>query len=496
MAVLAIALLTALVSWLAWLVLGPPKRAPFAGVPMASPPKPLIGHAAALAERISGMYELCADGAADPETGLASLWLLNTPVLSVLDASDARKVLSASEQRDSLALFERHLGMFLGAESIVLKMGDPWKHTRTLLNRAFKPAHLVAMADDMSSVGARLIERIAAGGEQSFDAAAVLKKATIDVIGLCAFGFRFCAVETVGIEGAVPDPVAEAFGLLLAESDRRIFEAPFNPLNYFYWIPTARNRAHAAARARVRHALSAAVAEKRAAVASGSSVHDDLLAAMLEGDGGGGVPPSDAELIDNLITFFFAGFDTTSVAISWTLYELARHPDVQQRLHDEAIAVLGTARQPRHSDAAKLAYARAVFMEALRLYPPAPLTARNTTAPVRVGGFEVPVGTMVWLPVWWIHRSPRNFDDPGRFRPERFLRDGGAAQSNWLPFSAGRRSCVGARFAMLEGVILLAQLCRGFRFELAPGAPTVRPVSAGVVSLPKPGIQIIARPRL
>jgi cytochrome P450 family 4 len=102
----------------------------------------------------------------------------------------------------------------------------------------------------------------------------------------------------------------------------------------------------------------------------------------------------------------------------------------------------------------KLPLCSAVINETLRLYPPAPITVRYTEAPVELQpGIIVPTGTMLYLPIWWIHRSPDNFEDPDSFRPERFL---GAERERmhryaFIPFSGGARDCVGRRFAMTEG---------------------------------------------
>lgn len=141
-------------------------------------------------------------------------------------------------------------------------------------------------------------------------------------------------------------------------------------------------------------------------------------------------------------------------------------------------------------------YCAAVFKETLRLYPPAPLTARHTTKEAKLEDITVPAGTAVWLPIWFIHRSEFNYDRPLAFEPERFL-DARATQSakNFFPFSAGKRNCVGQRFAMLEGTILLALIVRDLKFRMSPGAPEVKAVSAGVVMRAKDGIHMVCSRR-
>jgi len=218
---------------------------------------------------------------------------------------------------------------------------------------------------------------------------------------------------------------------------------------------------------------------------SASTAHKDLLYYLMNERGASKL--SEDAFVDNLITLIFGGFDTTSIALSYALYLLWRHPDHREKCVAEAREVFKAEaasgkKATSYDTVNKLHYNRACFKEAMRLYPPAPLTVRHTTRPSTIGGVAVPTGTMLYIPIWHVHRSEYNWDDPEAFRPERFLSRGeddqrrGAACQNkaqspyaWIPFSGGQRNCVGQRFAMIEGTLVLAKLVEKLEFNFEPG---------------------------
>ena len=163
------------------------------------------------------------------------------------------------------------------------------------------------------------------------------------------------------------------------------------------------------------------------------------------------------------------------------------------KLRNEVKSVMGSRTEPNYEDYKKLSYTTAVWKEVLRLYPPAPLTVRHLCEDLELENIVVPKGTMVYMPIWWIHRDPRNWSEPDRFLPERFMvHDDKAGQGrsfkNFFAFSGGSRNCVGKRFALLEGTILLAKLGLNFDFSIPEDAPEVKPTSLGVVQEAAHGI--------
>ncbi|HYF94632.1 MAG TPA: cytochrome P450 [Symbiobacteriaceae bacterium] len=210
----------------------------------------------------------------------------------------------------------------------------------------------------------------------------------------------------------------------------------------------------------------------------------DLLSMLLHAVDEDGSQMTPRQLRDEAMTLFLAGHETTANALSWTWYLLAQHPEAEARLYQEVDAT------PPPST-----YAEAVIQEALRLYPPAWIMGRKSTAPFGLGGYAFPAGTEVLISQWVMHRHPRWFDDPLAFRPERWL-DGLATRLPafaYFPFGGGPRMCIGKGFAFMEAQLVLAEVARQFRFELVPGQ-SVTP-SPSITLRPAPGIQVIAHRR-
>src|SRR5262249_47006325 len=151
---------------------------------------------------------------------------------------------------------------------------------------------------------------------------------------------------------------------------------------------------------------------------------------------------SDQALRDELVTMILAGHETTATLLSWIFYLLAKHPEIERRVREEAQRVLG-ARQPVLEDLKALEYTRLVIDEALRLYPPAWIMERQAIAPDTLGGYPIEPGTIIGLCPYVLHRHPDHWDDPDRFDPERFRpeRANGRAKYAYLPFGAGARTC-------------------------------------------------------
>ena len=199
--------------------------------------------------------------------------------------------------------------------------------------------------------------------------------------------------------------------------------------------------------------------------------HDmlDLLRGVRDEDGRGLDP---AEIRDQVVTFIVAGHETVASAMTWAWALLARDQDVQDALAGEARTVLGD-RAASWDDVERLPYARAVLDETLRLYPPAWLITRRAGEDDEIAGHRIPAGSIVILSPWLLHRHPRVWQEPARFRPERFL-TGEVDREAFIPFGAGPRLCIGRDFSYVEGVLMLASLAREFRVQLPEGRSVPR----------------------
>src|SRR5690606_4419563 len=173
--------------------------------------------------------------------------------------------------------------------------------------------------------------------------------------------------------------------------------------------------------------------------------------------------------IDNAATFYLAGHETTANATSWTLYLLSEQPDLQHQVAEEAAAALAAGVDVDLPDSLPLL--RMVVEESLRLYPPVPRFDREALGADRLGDHEVRAGDIVSIWPWLIHRHRKLWDDPDGFDWQRFAPGGGQSRHRfqYLPFGAGPRTCVGARFAMAEALTILAIWLARWRFTPVPG---------------------------
>jgi cytochrome P450 len=197
----------------------------------------------------------------------------------------------------------------------------------------------------------------------------------------------------------------------------------------------------------------------------------DLLSLLMQAkDDETNVHMTEKQLRDEVLTLLIAGHETTANVLSWIFYLLAQRPDAEQRMHEEAKAVLGGREVFGAADLDRLVYTRQVMQEGLRLYPPGWFVGRQAQADVKLGGYTVPKGAIVMLSQYVTHRDGRFFAEPNAFKPERW-EDGLESRlprGSYFPFSAGDRHCIGEGFAWQEALLILATLAERWRFELIP----------------------------
>jgi len=220
----------------------------------------------------------------------------------------------------------------------------------------------------------------------------------------------------------------------------------------------------------------------RAAVAANRRLLD-LLERLVRQRCAQGVPAEPRDLLDGLVTdrssdadidravhvlrtIMFASHGVPGAALSWIALLLAEHPDVAASVAAEADGVsLGHAA----IDPASLPYTKATIKEAIRLYPPQWLLTRTTTQPVELGGFRVAPGTEVLICPYLMHRRPRWWEEPERFRPDRWLSgERPHARHAYIPFGAGPRVCPGSLLATVQLTVAIVSLARGYRLDLPP----------------------------
>jgi cytochrome P450 len=202
----------------------------------------------------------------------------------------------------------------------------------------------------------------------------------------------------------------------------------------------------------------------------------DLLSMLLAatdpeaGDEGAGASMTDTQVRDECLTILLAGHETTANALTFALWLLARHPEVQERLAEECRTVLG-GRLPSAADYPRLGLAEQVFAEALRLYPPVWVTARTAAEAYEYRGMTIERGSILIAPQFAVHRDPRFFPEPLAFDPGRFTAEAKAGRPKmaYFPFGAGNRQCIGEGLAWMEGTLSLATIMQAWRVTMPDG---------------------------
>jgi len=353
-------------------------------------------------------------------------------------------------------------------DGVFITNGETWARQRRIIDPAFDRGRLREALPAIWAAGAAAAARLGERAGEELDIEPEASHATADVI--------FRTLFSLPIEHRV---AAQVFTAFRAHQDAQplVNLAAILPLPR--WMPRFHSRRTKATAGVIRSLIAGLVDDRAAAMAAGTAPDDLATKIMTTPD-----PLTDrcfapGEMVDQVATFFLAGHETSASALAWALWLLAAAPEWQDRVAEEAQA-LDPAR-PDFTAASRLPAARAVFREAMRLYPPVPAYVREAARPECFRGRNVPKGAQIVISPWHLHRHERLWDNPHAFDPARWETEAGraSARAAYIPFSAGQRVCPGAGFAMLEGPLLLALICRDLR--LAPGA--VPPVPAARLTL-------------
>lgn len=375
-------------------------------------------------------------------------------------------VSSPQGAHDVLAGFDGSLdkGMILHVQNrlwgtnIFNMVHEDWKPRRRALQPIFTKRHVEGYVGHMAGEAQRAVAEWIRRGRVDLDQRA--RQLTIQVLGRSVLGLD------LGPRADGLAPHFERIAKFTMDRGARPFRAPA-------WLPTP-------ARARFRASLGAvrAVAEEAIAACRADPDHDAELIRSFLGitDPATRRPLSDEAIRDDLISFLFAGHDTTATTLAYSLWALGHHPEMQERVADEVAALgdvpLTTAHVP------ELGYTVRVLHEAMRLCPPAAGVGRLAVRDVEIDGYRVPAGSHIVVGILAMHRDPALWDDALSFDPDRFAPERSAGRDRWQyrPFGGGPRSCIGDHFAMLEATIGLASIVRAARFEsIEPDFPLAMP---------------------
>lgn len=373
---------------------------------------------------------------------------------------------------------------------LFMSEGAEHRRNRALVQPTFSPRRIRSYADQMVDAAESLDRRwqhAYARGRTDINIGSEMSAITLDVVGRTLFG--------VDLIRQAPD-IAEAVTRLLT-----VFRMTVSPIgDLLVRVPSPARTNALAALTRLDEVVDRAIADKRAQLAAGTSA-DDMLSVLIEArDPQTGQGMSDAQIRDEVTTIILAGHETTATALSWTLLELANNPEVLLRAQREWDS-FGADHRFSFGDYRSLPYTQALLHESIRRHPPVWLLGRRVTEDVELGGYEIPAGSGLLACQLFMHNDPTHWRAPTRFDPTRWLDDDGAFDERnarphpgaFFPFGFASRRCLGDRFALLEGALLLASIGRDW--HVVPSRPGVVRPATSITMRPDNGIPARLAPR-
>jgi cytochrome P450 len=388
----------------------------------------------------TGLETLRDAGGPVTRLALAPRWLM-PPVVCVTSPQGARDILGRSGGLIEKTRIHHEMRYLLGPNLFDLTH-EPWLPRRRALQPIFTKQHVREFGGHMAEAA----ERAAAGWG---DGANIELDAECRRLTLRALGRSVLGLDLDEHSDAIAEPLQVAV--------KYVTDRALRPLGAPRWLPTpARRRARAASDSLHRVADEILQACRADPTLDAPLVHA-LIAAT---DPATGRTLSDDAIRDELILFLLAGHDTTATTLTYALWALGHHREMQDKVRAEVIGIGDRELIP--DDVPRLAYTIQVLHEALRLCPPGAATSRMAMQDIEVDGYRVAAGTMVIVGIYALHRDPALWDHPLVFDPDRFSPENSEGRDRWqyLPFGAGPRSCIGDHFAMLEATLALATIVR------------------------------------
>jgi cytochrome P450 len=410
-------------------------------------PLPYRHQLRAVRSLIDGFQELLDAGGPITRIVLAPKWLFPTAVL-IASPQGARDVLGRADEIADRGGTTMTIQMRrLMGDNLLDLPHHQWLPRRRTLQPMFTKQRVPRYAGHMASAAQTVVDGWGDG-------------ATVDLDTECrALTLRALGRSVLGMD---LDAKADTIGPALRTALSWVADRATRPVNLPQWVPTPGQRQARRANATLHQLAADILAAVRADPARDAPLVRALITAA---DPHTGQPLSDDEICHELVLFILAGHDTTSTTLTYSLWALGHHPEIQDRVLDEVSALGDRPLTP--DDVPRLGHTVRVLHEALRLCPPGAGTPRLLKKDLAVDGYRLVAGTVAVVSFYAMHRSPELWDDPLAFDPDRFLPERSRGRSRWqyLPFGGGPRSCIGDHFAMLEATLALATIIRAARIE-------------------------------
>ncbi|PAN29590.1 hypothetical protein PAHAL_5G236300 [Panicum hallii] len=353
------------------------------------------------------------------------------------------------------------------ANGVVNHDGEKWAKHRRILNPAFHHEKIKRMLPVFSACCAETITRwensMPSEGRYEIDVWPEFQNLTGDVISRTAFGSSYQeGMKIFQLQGELAERLVQSFQTIFIPG--------------YWFLPTKNNRRMREIDREIQKILREIIGKREKAMKSGETNNDDLLGLLLESNmneskGNAKLGLSTEDVIEECKLFYFAGMETTSVLLTWTLIVLSMHPEWQERAREEVLNHFGRVK-PDFDSLSRLKTVTMILYEVLRLYPPATFLVRRTYKEMELGSIRYPAGVNLLLPILFIHHDPEIWGkDASEFNPARFadgVSNATKHQGSFFPFGGGPRICIGQNFALLEAKMALCTILQRFSFELSP----------------------------
>ena len=362
----------------------------------------------------------------------------------------------------------RELKHFL-KNGLLTSEGDTWFKQRRLAQPSFYKKTVESFFEIMLKYSNRIVNEWSKKGK--FEALPSMNKLTLAAIGEAVFN------KDLTNEAS---SIGENLGFMIEETNTRMW----NIVNWPIWMPTKNNKQFHKGGSIIDEVVFSLIKERRAKRGGEGDLTQMLLDAE---DADTGEKMNDQEVRDELMTIFVAGHETTALALSWTMYLIAKNPEVEKRIQTEIQTILNNESLTVEK-VWQFEYVRAVLDEVMRLYPPAWIIGRVASEEVDLGRFKVEKGRDIIISPYAVHHSEKLWDNPETFNPDRFLGD---AKKNihkyaYFPFGGGPRICIGEQFAIMEMIIAIVTIYKNGSPQLLETKVEQQPL---VTLRPKTNIQ-------
>jgi cytochrome P450 len=367
---------------------------------------------------------------------------------------------------------KKRMGHFLG-KGLLTTEGEAWKTQRRLIQSGFERKQLEILSSIMQdSLAESLRDFDQQAGIGPVDIYPLMMKITFAMVGKSLFGAKLKEEDI--------ETISQAISTVQEFMVRQTIQPYLNP----WFSISGEQRRHEEMTARAFGILGDYIRRRRQ-----EEPGHDLLQILMDARYSDGSAMSDDLVVSESMQLLVAGHETSSNALSWTLYLLSTRPDCVDRIRDEFDSVLGE-KPLGFSDVPKFEFTTQIINEALRLYPPFWMVDRMALADDRVGDVDIPRGSTVVVFIYGTHHSPRYWENPESFDAERFAKANEKRHTPFahLPFGAGPRGCIGGNYAMLQMLMILSVLLRKYDFQLVPGQ-NIAP-RAMVILRPEHGIRM------